>query len=143
MSHAEATHSFHKSEADWGFADFLPLTELKNNVRGFVREDDSLHFKVSVEVDTLQSSCYDSRKETGYVGLRNQGDAWAFSAACRETGSHQVVSTEVMPTPATAGATCYLNSWLQTLFNINCFREVGPLTLLYTERTLKDTTIPL
>ncbi len=23
-----------------------------------------------------------------------------------------------------AGATCYLNSWLQTLFNITCFREV-------------------
>ena len=38
---------------------------------------------------------YDSRKETGFAGLKNQG------------------------------ATCYMNSLLQTLFNINQFRKVG------------------
>ena len=74
MPHAEAVHSFHKSESDWGFADFVPLADLHDKVHGFLRKDESLHFKVSIEVDTLQSSCYDSRKETGYVGLRNQGN---------------------------------------------------------------------
>ena len=38
---------------------------------------------------------YDSKKETGYVGLRNQG------------------------------ATCYLNSLLQSLYFTNAFRKVG------------------
>ena len=125
---AEATHSFHKSESDWGFADFVPLAELTNKALDFLREGDSLRFKVRVEVDTLQSSCYDSRKETGYVGLRNQGKARAVVAAC---GISEVcASTEVLTAPVTAGATCYLNSWLQTLFNINCFREVIAVTLL-------------
>lgn len=57
--------------------------------------------------------------------------------------SHPVVSTEVVLTPATAGATCYLNSWLQTLFNINCFREVGSFSWLSVARVLKDATMPL
>ena len=40
---------------------------------------------------------HDSKKETGFVGLKNQG------------------------------ATCYMNSLLQTLYNINYFRQVGSL----------------
>ncbi len=54
-----------------------------------------------VQVDVKLSSpdevglgAYDSKKETGYVGLKNQG------------------------------ATCYMNSLLQTLYNINLFRKV-------------------
>lgn len=69
---AEATHSFHKSEADWGFADFIQLADLQ---RDFLRKDEKLTFKVKIIVNTLESSCYDSKKETGYVGLRNQGGA--------------------------------------------------------------------
>ena len=40
---------------------------------------------------------HDSKKETGFVGLKNQG------------------------------ATCYMNSLLQTLYNINYFRQVRTL----------------
>ena len=52
---------------------------------------------VKVEIDDMM---HDSKKETGFVGLRNQG------------------------------ATCYLNSLLQTLYNINIFRQVGTLVPL-------------
>lgn len=50
---------------------------------------------MEVEVRVPEDFSYDSRKETGYVGLKNQG------------------------------ATCYMNSLLQTLYNINQFRKVG------------------
>ena len=48
-----------------------------------------------VRVERQEDYNYDSKKVTGYVGLKNQG------------------------------ATCYMNSLLQTLYNINYFRQVG------------------
>lgn len=35
--------------------------------------DDTITFRVEISVDMKQSSLYDSRQETGFVGLRNQG----------------------------------------------------------------------
>jgi len=49
---------------------------------------------------------HDSKARTGYVGLKNQG------------------------------ATCYLNSWLQTLFHINYFRKVPPVCVPAWQREL-------
>lgn len=46
-----------------------------------------------VVMDKTDSLFYDSKKETGFVGLKNQG------------------------------ATCYMNSLLQFLYNINYFRQ--------------------
>ena len=59
-------------------------------------KDDGLTIKTAITVKPPVGDWYDSKARTGYVGLKNQG------------------------------ATCYLNSWLQTLFHINYFRKVPP-----------------
>ncbi|ADM11193.1 ubiquitin carboxy-terminal hydrolase [Encephalitozoon intestinalis ATCC 50506] len=56
----------------------------------YIEEKDSYVIKVNISV---RSGYYDSKKETGYVGLKN------------------------------LGATCYINSLMQTLFNIAKFRN--------------------
>lgn len=89
-----ARHRFTAEANDWGFTTFISLQDLVNEEKGFC-VNDTVIFKVDVNV-TMQledESLYDSRKETGFVGLKNQG------------------------------ATCYMNSLLQTLYNINQFRR--------------------
>ncbi|KAK9823704.1 hypothetical protein WJX72_004794 [[Myrmecia] bisecta] len=88
----EAQHVFRESANDWGFTQFLPLQDLHDCARGFL-VNDTMKLRVEVNVDRTDSIHYDSKKETGYVGLKNQG------------------------------ATCYMNSLLQTLYNINFFRQ--------------------
>jgi ubiquitin carboxyl-terminal hydrolase 7 len=56
--------------------------------------DDTLELRVELQVEKDQRWAYDSRAETGYVGLKNQG------------------------------ATCYMNSLLQYLFHLPYFRKV-------------------
>ena len=77
----------------------MPLSELYDPTRGFLVNDTCV-----VEADVavrrvIDYWTYDSKKETGYVGLKNQG------------------------------ATCYMNSLLQTLYHIPYFRKVDQVSL--------------
>ncbi|XP_047982846.1 ubiquitin C-terminal hydrolase 13-like isoform X2 [Salvia hispanica] len=90
----ETQHQFSARENDWGFTAFMPLRELHDPSRGYLVNDTCI---VEAEVAVYKAMdpwLYDSKKETGFVGLKNQG------------------------------ATCYMNSLLQTLYHIPFFRKV-------------------
>lgn len=73
----------------------MPLGELYDPSRGYLVNDTCV---IEAEVAVYRAMdpwLYDSKKETGFVGLKNQG------------------------------ATCYMNSLLQTLYHIPYFRKVS------------------
>lgn len=77
----------------------MPLGELYDPSRGYL-VNDTLIIEAEVLVRKIVDYWnYDSKKETGYVGLKNQG------------------------------ATCYMNSLLQTLYHIPYFRKVRTASL--------------
>ncbi|KAK3228593.1 hypothetical protein Dsin_000474 [Dipteronia sinensis] len=105
-------HQFIARESDWGFTSFMPLGELYDPNRGFLVNDTCI-----VEADVavrrvIDYSFNDSKKETGYVGLKNQG------------------------------ATCYMNSLLQTLYHIPYFRK-AVYHMPTTENDMPSGSIPL
>lgn len=78
----------------------MALSDLYNAGKGYLVNDACIieaHVAVRRIVDYWS---HDSKKETGYVGLKNQG------------------------------ATCYMNSLLQTLYHIPYFRKVSMFALL-------------
>jgi ubiquitin carboxyl-terminal hydrolase 7 len=105
-SHHTAFHRFTAEEGDWGFTRFAETRKLFNvpwegSNRPLVENEAAKMtayvrvFKDETGVLWHNFTNYDSKKETGYVGLKNQG------------------------------ATCYLNSLIQSLFFTNAFRKVS------------------
>lgn len=92
-------HRFNTGAKNWGLGPFISLGELYDPHRGFLVNDTLI---VEAEVIVLKEGDYwmnNSTKATSYVGLKNQG------------------------------ATCYMNSLLQTLYHIPYFRKVN-ITIL-------------
>ncbi|OWZ22860.1 hypothetical protein PHMEG_0002352 [Phytophthora megakarya] len=118
-----SVHEFSRENAAFGMSQFVERGEILNPANKFLDQDgkveievqlsfvddagdvepeqaeETLHSTISpsqeVTLETTQQLlAYDSKEETGMVGLKNQG------------------------------ATCYLNSLLQTLFHLRAFRQV-------------------
>ena len=101
-----AHHRFTKEEGDWGFTRFMDTRKLfspsYNNTGRPMVENDKANMTAYVRIVKDETGVlwhnftnYDSKKETGYVGLKNQG------------------------------ATCYLNSLIQSLYLTNAFRKAS------------------
>ncbi|KAI9647182.1 ubiquitin-specific protease ubp15 [Ciborinia camelliae] len=101
-----AHHRFTKDEGDWGFTRFGDCRKLFNlpwagsNPPRILVEGGEANMTAYVRVVNDETGVlwhnftnYDSKKETGFVGLKNQG------------------------------ATCYLNSLIQSLYFTNAFRK--------------------
>ncbi|EGV65690.1 ubiquitin-specific protease ubp15 [Yamadazyma tenuis] len=98
-------HRFNKNETDWGFSSIIDLGSLyrpRNNEDAAIIANNQLNITAYVKIiDDSQTGVlwynfqdYDSKKNTGYVGLNNQG------------------------------ATCYLNSLLQSYYTTKIFRKL-------------------
>jgi len=119
-----AHHRFTKEEGDWGFTRFVELRKLWAQPY-----DESGHYLATGQKASMTAyvkvvkdetgvlwhnfNNYDSKKETGFVGLKNQG------------------------------ATCYLNSLLQSLYFTNAFRKAVYQIPTQDEETLQNSAYTL
>ncbi|XP_057980720.1 ubiquitin C-terminal hydrolase 12-like isoform X3 [Malania oleifera] len=108
----DTQHQFNARESDWGFTSFMPLGELYDPSRGYLVNDTCIVEAVVAVRRVIDYWSHDSKKETGYVGLKNQG------------------------------ATCYMNSLLQTLYHIPYFRK-AVYHMPTTENDMPSGSIPL
>lgn len=98
-----AQHRFEADESDWGFSQFRDVRRLflkQGTSESALIEDNKVTITVYVRIVKDATGVlwhnfrnYNSKKETGYSGMKNQG------------------------------ATCYLNSLLQSLYFTNAFRH--------------------
>ncbi|CAD6270087.1 unnamed protein product [Miscanthus lutarioriparius] len=108
----DTQHQFNARESDWGFTSFMPLGDLYDPSRGYL-VNDTVVVEAEVAVRRMVDYwTYDSKKETGFVGLKNQG------------------------------ATCYMNSLLQTLYHTPYFRK-AVYHMPTTENDMPSGSIPL
>ncbi|GBM82029.1 Ubiquitin carboxyl-terminal hydrolase 7 [Araneus ventricosus] len=68
-------HLFYSKENDWGFSHFMTWSDVLDPEKGFIK-DDTVILEVSVSADAPHGVSWDSKKHTGYVGLKNQGATW-------------------------------------------------------------------
>ncbi|XP_065003666.1 ubiquitin C-terminal hydrolase 12-like isoform X2 [Musa acuminata AAA Group] len=108
----DTQHQFNSRESDWGFTSFMSLSELYDPSRGYLVNDTCVIEAEVVVRRVVDYWSYDSKKETGFVGLKNQG------------------------------ATCYMNSLLQTLYHIPYFRK-AVYHMPTTENDMPSGSIPL
>jgi ubiquitin carboxyl-terminal hydrolase 7 len=85
-------HVFYNKENDWGFSTFQSFADILDPEKGYI-QNDTIILEVHVQAEAPHNAYWDSKKLTGYVGLKNQG------------------------------ATCYMNSLLQTLYFTNELRK--------------------
>lgn len=86
------THVFFAKENDWGYSSFVPWNDIIDSGKGY-NKNDTITIDANIQAEAPHGVFWDSKKLTGYVGLKNQG------------------------------ATCYMNSLLQTLFLTNKLRK--------------------
>lgn len=103
-------HLFYHKENDWGFSHFMAWQDVVDPANGYIKED-KIILEAHITADAPHGVSWDSKKHTGFVGLKNQG------------------------------ATCYMNSLLQTLFFTNKLRRA--VYLMPTESDDSTRSVPL
>lgn len=107
-------HEYTKLSTDWGFKQFHSIRELQ-------KESLNEEIVITVSIEHVQNMSgfdyihpdYDSKKETGMVGIKNQG------------------------------ATCYMNSLLQTLYQLPKFRYAVYSTPTHDDDTTESVILAL